>query len=371
MTIDRRHLLLAAPAGLLAGCSRKPASTAPRGSLQRILDMTDAPALGGAVVTPEGLTFLEAAGLRNRGRPDKVTKDDLWHLGSNTKAMTAALYGRLVEEGLAKWGATLPELFPDLKLDPAWSRTSIEQVMSHRAGVSDGPVINTGWLLKAQSDKAPMTAQRTALASTALTVPPAGRPGQFEYANLNYILAGAAIERIVGEPWETAITERLFKPLGMATAGFGAPRGAQPWGHRRLPMGVGGLIPMDPEGAADNPAAMGPAGTVHASLTDYAKFVRLFLTDGGGYLKPETIAHLTTPPPGADYALGWGVAADKPWAKGPRLGHEGSNTMWHAVAIVAPARGVAIIAVSNAFPSGEVGAARTLVDQLQQRFVPA
>ena len=40
------------------------------------------------------------------------------------------------------------------------------------------------------------------------------------------------------------------------------------------------------------------------TLTDYAKFIRLFLTDGGGLLKPETVTHLTTPQPGAAYALG-------------------------------------------------------------------
>lgn len=373
MALDRRTLLALPAAGLLAACGPRAArsSTAPAGSLQRIVDETGAPALGGMVVTPTGIAFLEVAGRRRIDGPDPVTVRDKWHLGSNTKAMTAALYGKLVEAGLAKWGATLRELFPDLTLDAAWSTTTLEAVMSHRAGLSDKGVIGIPWLIAALDDERPLPAQRTALVGKALAAPPKGKVGVFEYANINFVVAGAAIERLVGGDWETAITERLFKPLGMAGAGFGAPKGDQPWGHRSLPFGIGGLKAVDPAGPADNPAALGPAGTAHMPLEDYAKFLRLFLTGGADYLKPETIAHLTTPAPGADYALGWGVSTGKAWARGPRLGHEGSNTMWHATAMVAPARGVALVSVSNAYPPGATKAGLTLIEQLQARFAPA
>ena len=368
MSLRRRDLLAAAPALTLAGCA-KAQSMAPTGSLQRIVDETGVPALAGAVVTADGLPFLDAAGLRHMDRPGRVTTGDLWHLGSNTKAMTAALYARLVEAGEARWGAVLPELFPDLTLDPAWSRTTIEQLMSHRAGIADKGIISTGWLIAAQQATSPLPEQRTALAAKALASPPVGTPGTFDYANLNFVLAGAAIERITKTPWEVAITERLFKPLGITTAGFGAPKGAQPWGHRRLPLGVG-LLAMDPTRPADNPAALGPAGTAHMSLTDYAKFIRLFLTNGGDVLKPESITHLTTPPAGGDYALGWGVSGGKAWARGPRLGHEGSNTMWHMMALVAPGRGVGLITAANAMMPDDRNPLGRLSDQLQLRFAP-
>ena len=77
------------------------------------------------------------------------------------------------------------------------------------------------------------------------------------------------------------------------------------------------------------------------------RFLVLFLTDGGGFVTPETIAHLTTPPEGAEYALGWAVAANSPLTGGPMLAHEGSNTRWHVTTIVAPARGLAAVAASN------------------------
>ena len=57
------------------------------------------------------------------------------------------------------------------------------------------------------------------------------------YSNQGYAIVGAMLEKLTGTPWETLITERLFKPLHMDSAGFGPPGtiGAvdQPWGHTR------------------------------------------------------------------------------------------------------------------------------------------
>lgn len=100
----------------------------------------------------------------------------------------------------------------------------------------------------------------------------------------------------------------------------------------------------------DNPAGLGPAGTVHASLRDWATFIRLHLVGGDARLElsPETIRRLHTPPgPGADYALGWIVADDQPWAGGPALTHGGSNTFWFCVTWIAPAKDFAVLVVTN------------------------
>ncbi len=338
---------------------------APGDLITPILLDTKAPALGGAVVTARGVTWLDVGGRRRANAPDAVQKGDLWHLGSNTKAMTAALYAKLVEQGKAKWGATVPELFPDLRVNPAWATTTIEQLMSHHAGVSDKGLIDVAWLGAARTDPRPLPVQRRTLAATAFRKAPAGKPGSYEYANANFIIAGSAIEQITGGPWEDAITEGLFRPLGMDSAGFGPPQGDEPWGHFR------DGTPLDPTTLPDNPAALGPAGTVHCSLEHYARFVQLFITEGSGFLTPESITHLTTPggPEEPGYALGWGVIANRAWAQGPVLAHEGSNTFWHVVALVAPKRGIALIAASNDETRG-ARAAQTLAFRLREKFAP-
>src|SRR5579875_3455190 len=134
MILDRRSLLAASAAGLPQLFGRRPAAPPAPASLTDLLKQSGAPALGYAVIDATGVTALEVAGRRRINAPDAVTRDDLWHIGSNTKAMTAALYAKLVEQGRAKWGAKLPALFPDLAVEPAWTNTTIEDLLAHRAG---------------------------------------------------------------------------------------------------------------------------------------------------------------------------------------------------------------------------------------------
>jgi D-alanyl-D-alanine carboxypeptidase len=367
--MHRRRLLAALSAlGLaptLPACAQEPEAQ----GVNALQAQSGAPALAGAVVGVDGVQLIEFAGVRRLGQPPMVGPAEVWHLGSNSKAMTAALYGRLVEQGRTRWGAKLGELFD--KVDPAFAAQPVEALMGHRSGILDAPVMQGGFLLRAHKDARLLPTQRAELAAQLLAKPPAGPVGTFAYSNLGYILVGAAIERLTGQAWEQAIDAQLFQPLGMASAGFGAPQGANAWGHRPMAIVAGPLKPVDPAGMADNPPVMGPAGTVHANLTDYAKFLRLFLTDGGELLEPATIKALTTPVPGEGrpYACGWGVA-EPPWAKGPTFVHEGSNTMWHAVALVAPGRKLAFVGVANGPPEATRNAARGFAIQLRKRFIP-
>ena len=143
------------------------------------------------------------------------------------------------------------------------------------------------------------------------------------------------------------IRERLFEPLGMKSAGFGAPgekkSESEPWGH----SADGTAISPGPR--ADNPPAVGPAGTVHCNITDWAKFVSLHLAGekgGSKLLKAETFKKLHTPV--GKYAMGWGVDK-RDWAgkSGRVLHHAGSNTMWFAVVWIAPDENFAILVMCN------------------------
>lgn len=349
-----RRTLLAASAGLIGvGCTGRviadppgaQSGPSPHPWLDEIRIEAGIPALGGAVVTADGLPWIGVSGVRQAGGQDAVTTNDRWHLGSNSKAMTAALYARLVEQGRARWQASMPALFPDIGVDPAWAGITIEHLLGHRAGVRDARSMPV-WMIQAFAGN-DIPALRSALARSVLGSAPPGPMGDFSYSNAGYVIAGAAIERITGEPWEDTMRRELFEPLGMASTGFGAPTGGNAWGHRGP-----GLSPMDPAGMlADNPPALGPAGTVHASMEDYGRFLRVFLTNGGGWLSPESLAILTTPLAGEGqaYALGWGVVSGPTWTGGqPALTHDGSNTMWLARTVVAPGRGSAAICVANA-----------------------
>ena len=155
-------------------------------------------------------------------------------------------------------------------------------------------------------------------------------------------------EKVTGKSWEDLMREKIFRPLGMTTAGFGAPgtraKNDQPRGHRS------DGTPVEPGPGADNPVAIGPAGIVHCSIGDWAKFAAANLPSGENQLvKPETLEdapHAAAPgePP---YAMGWIIVDGQPWAGGPALTHAGSNTMWFAVAWLAPGKDFAVLVACN------------------------
>ena len=327
----------------------------------RIRERHDVPALAGMIVTPEGHDFLEVAGVRRAGAADVVTPGDLWHLGSNGKAITAALYARLVEAGRASWGATVADMFPGRQIHAGWTGTTIEDFLSHHGGVSDA-ALDGVWLRAAHSDVRPLPVQRAAIVESILTNRPSQARGKHVYANANYVIAGAAIERLTGMNWEEAMRMHLFAPLGMTSAGFGAPKDASPWGHTTGLFGFGALAPVDPVDRADNPPVLGPAGTMHMSLLDYAKFLRMFMGGAGPHLTAGSVSRLTKPRSDGDqsYALGWITFRSRPWARGQALAHEGSNTLWHTFTAVGPARGRAVVAVCNAHRGGGAAAAQNL-----------
>jgi hypothetical protein len=146
---------------------------------------------------------------------------------------------------------------------------------------------------------------------------------------------------------EDVIKERLFTPLGMTSAGFGGTgtpgQEDQPWPH--LENGSP-LLANGP--TVDNPPVMGPAGTVHASLEDWAKFIADHLRGARGekaLLKRESYEMLHRPGLN-DYAMGW-IAVNRPWAGGIALTHAGSNTMNYCVTWLAPEKGFAAVVWTN------------------------
>ncbi|MFX8082990.1 hypothetical protein ABTK87_20040, partial [Acinetobacter baumannii] len=78
-----------------------------------------------------------------------------------------------------------------------------------RSAISDTGLIDQGWLIKAHTDTRPVAEQRADFAARLLGHAPTGKPGTYEYANSNYILAGAAIERLVRTDWETAMAAEV------------------------------------------------------------------------------------------------------------------------------------------------------------------
>lgn len=324
--------------------------------------MGDVPGIVGAVVRGDRVIARGAAGVRVAGSAVPVTVDDRLHLGSCTKAMTATLCALLVQEGKLSWSATLPGVMPELAgtMDPAWRGVTLEQLLTHRSGVVANPPPTI--MLKLMSLGGDVAAGRAGVLKWATERAPARGPGSFEYSNVGYMLAGVMAERVTGERWEELMRRRLFEPLGMSSAGFGAPgTGTDPaapdnaWGHRGRGAGRAGSAPGP---MSDNPPSLGPAGTVHASVDDWARFAVLHLKAARGERAPagwpvlsaESVGRLHAPAPGPErYAMGWEVRRETPRTGGrPALWHNGSNTLWYCELLILPGRDEAVLVACNA-----------------------
>jgi CubicO group peptidase (beta-lactamase class C family) len=319
-------------------------------ALKPIRQKFNVPAMAAAVVTSDGLKFVGAVGVRKRGTEVPVGLDDLWHLGSDGKAMTSTLIARLVEQGKLRWDSTLGGIFPDLapQMNPEFRKVNLLELLSHRAGLPAN--LNLADYLGNDVESLRLRAVREELAKT-----PQSPPGtKYVYSNLGYIIAGAVVEKATGESWETAISNEVFKPLGMTSTGFGGTgtpgKIDQPWPH----FADGTPAPQNGP-TMDNPPVMGPAGRIHCSIQDWAKFIQDQLRgargESGTLLKPGSYQKLQTPPFGGDYALGWDVA-QRGWAGGKALVHAGDNTMNCADVWIAPKKDFAILVCVN--QSGKV-----------------
>jgi CubicO group peptidase (beta-lactamase class C family) len=319
--------------------------------LEPIREAHDAPALGAVVVRGGELVGIGAVGVRREAAADPVTVHDRWHLGSVTKSITALAVAYQVQAGKLSWQEPVREVFPDAH--PAWAELSIGRLLQQTAGPPEvTPLELIAWA--GDEETSPERARRAWVVSALAQEP---EPGEFAYKNANYLIAGAILEEVTGASWTAAVQRDVFDRLGMTRSGFGPPPGwHQPWGHKDLGLG---RFPMPPGPGADNPAPLGPAGTAHATLADLAKYLafhvelRRRIDDGTA---DPALAFLHTPAEGEDYAGGW-LVVDRDWAEGRVSWHNGSNTMWYALLVLAPAQDRAFAVVTNTFDPAVADAA--------------
>ncbi|MGI8905894.1 MAG: serine hydrolase domain-containing protein [Candidatus Sumerlaeaceae bacterium] len=320
--------------------------------LEPIREKHKLPALAAAVVIDGEVAAQGVVGVRKLDSPEIATISDKFHLGSCTKAMTATLLGTLIDEGKLRWDSTLGDVFPEHRgeINEAYTSVTVEQLLNHRGGFP-GETAPPGKSLR-DIHALPGTEceQRMAYIRMMWKARPEAPPGtRYIYSNAGYTVAGAIAEKVAGTPYAELVETRVFRPLGINSAGFGAMgtvgKVDQPWPHIHQ---FGMRVPVEPGPRSDNPAAITPAGRVHCSIGDWAKFAAAHACGEtmGGLLKPETYKRLHTPAQDQDYVGGWAVV-NRPWGGGRVLTHAGSNTMNYAVVWVAPARRFAVVIATN------------------------
>lgn len=338
----------------------------------QIVMLHSVPGVGVAVLDTTGVRAMGVAGVRRAGEPERLQPEDRFHIGSCGKAFTATLLARLQDQGKLSFSDPLSKyLPPDVKLDAGYEKVTLIDLLRHRAGlVSRQAEMEQLPFLRVAKD--PLTA-RAQLLERLLTKPPATPPGEFHYSNSGYSIAGHVAERITNKPFPEALTEHVLAPLGITTAGWGAPatfgKTDQPYGH------LNPASPVQPGPLADNPQGFAPAGTMYLSLRDWGKFLAVHLGGGGDFLKADTLTALHTPPSNAagtdedpKYAAGWGVTKTRGVMT---LTHAGSNTMWFAQVLLFPEDGWGVVAVTNCGSENGMKAVNEALQELVALSRPA
>jgi CubicO group peptidase (beta-lactamase class C family) len=390
-----RKSLLAAAAMLFAAPAFAAGATGASldATLAPIRAQFGVPALAAAVVKDGKIVASGAVGTRRAGTDNPVTLRDRFHIGSDTKAMTALVAAMMVESGKLRWDSTLGAVFPELvpAMAPDIADITLQQLLSHSSGIpsdndSQDKVVQESFVEEHKN----LDELRYAAVAKLLAQPLQSKPGErFAYSNAGFTVAGAMIERASGRTWEELVVERIFVPLKLTSAGFGPQsslgRVDAPLGH--FPLDDGTLKPLLAGPGGDNPELIGPAGTVHLSILDFATWAAWNAGEGRrgpALVKPETLRKLHTPviemPPQPDapvgtpsigsYGFGW-LTLSLPTSSEPFLFHGGSNQMNVAYIMLQPKYDFGIVMTTNAGGKKADDALKALGAELYRRFGPA
>lgn len=323
------------------------------GVLDTLRAQQGVPAFAAAVIKNGALVGIGVSGNRRFDVDAPVTLGDKWHHGSITKSMTATLAAIMVEAGMIEWTTTVGSVFPDHipAMGNGWSAVTLEQLLANSGGAPGGIVSNEIWSTLWNFTGTPVQG-RQLLVELVTALPLNYTPGTaYEYSNMGFAIAGAMLERTTGTPWETLMTELLFEPLGMTSAGFGVPATPR---HLNHPLGhsetVGSPTVWTPSRSADNPSAIGPAGTVHATILDMARYIAFHLAGSQGetdlLLSQSSFAKLHSDAYGFNYGRSWSVF-DTAWSGVGTLQHTGSNTQWYTNIWIMPEKNWACVVSTN------------------------
>ena len=323
----------------------------------------------GAIVIRSNMTVgIAVAGVKRQGENIQLESTDMWHLGSNTKAITATMIARLVEDGKLSWKVTPLAIFPELKetMHPAFRRITIEQLLSHHAGIPRYAEPEAWPKLSGSAVE-----QRSKFATLVLKHGPDITPGtKGLYSNAGYVIAAAMAERRTGSRWEDLVTSQVLVPLGLHAI-FGFPLSVdrnQPWGHTETHKGFKAV----PGGAVELPSYLLPAGGMAMTLGDYGRFLQMNLKGLEGkndqFLPAKTIQQLHSSTIRDEYASGWGLT---PINGVPSSAHAGSAGSFYALAALQPSRDQGVVIVLNSGGERSSEAAGALLEALLRRYAAA
>ena len=265
------------------------------------------------------------------------------------KTFTAIVALQLCDEGLLNLEAPITTWLPNEKMQriPSSEKITLRHLLSHTSGIID--YMNDDKVWRSDFVKAPRRKwTHSDIVPYLYDKPLLFEPGtSYHYSNSNYILVGAIIEKVIGQPHHTLIRKRILSPLGLKRTlnGHETARGEER-AHGYIVKGGGRIIDTYPwyshYGLADS--------GIHSTPGELALLLRsLFTTDQilSEAMRTEmtNVSELGHPP--SRYGMGIIVQRD-PWGAGRCYSHDGIDPGYQADMMYFPDIDLTLVVSANA-----------------------
>jgi CubicO group peptidase (beta-lactamase class C family) len=294
----------------------------------------EAPGVSVAVVENGRLAYVRAFGMADLENQRPATVETRYAIGSISKQFTAAALLLLQEQGKLSLDDCVSKYFPDLTRA---NEITIRQLLSHTSGYED--YAPQDYIVPEWTQPTSPAAILARWAKKPLNFEPGAK---WQYSNTNYVLAGEIFEKVAGQPLVAFLKEKIFVPLGMASAGDWPPDSpADARAYTRYALGPARLTKREAQGWYF------AAGELAMTPTDLGKWDVAFLERR--ILSPKSWDELTTEVKltngdSTHYALGISLGD---LSGMPVFQHSGEVSGFISSNTVFPTRRGAVVVLSN------------------------
>ncbi len=337
--------------------------------VQQTIAHYDLPGIALGVIEDGEISLARGYGETVAGSGEKIDRESLFKIASNTKAMTVALVARLVDQGKLRWDDRVVDHLPQFRMHDDWvtQNFQVRDLLIHNSGLGLGAGDLMLWPEPNHFSRADL------LAGLAHLKPVSSFRSRYAYDNLLYIIAGELAAEVAGDTYENLLRQEVFQPLGLTRCHVGefsrdaVANIAQP--HRRT---AAGNVAIKVDGKVIPAITSAAAGGVRCSLDDMLLWAHNWLDPAltPDWLSAEQRKAITSaqmPMPISERERRWENTHFRAYGYGLRLsdahgqfrfGHTGTlDGMYSAMAIFPDLRNSYVFLIN-----GEAGDARTVLE---------
>jgi CubicO group peptidase (beta-lactamase class C family) len=283
--------------------------------------------------------------------------DTLFQIGSNTKVFTATLAMRLVEQGKLDLDTPVRAYLPDLRLadEQVLATITPRHLFTHLSGLEGDRFEDFG----------PGDDALARGIAQAYTWAQERDPGElWSYCNSGFYLAGRVLEQVLETPYEAAMAEHLFKPLGLEHTFWFAHEAimySAAAGHTQLP----GQEEPQVAHPYQIPRACNPAGAIISNVADLLAFLAFHMGDGAvngeRILSRAALEAMRQPQARVNGETEWGIGWSLRTVDATRVVQHGGGTNGHITQmLMVPEKRFGLAVLTN---SGRGGGAIRAVER--------